>query len=457
MQSFKMFLVSIGLMFVSLETNAQFVNGDFSSGTSSWNWAQTSNSGGTCASVNSFIPTVNSDTPYKFSGYGRSAKADGNLNTAEFHTYFCRQLSQQIYVPIGSSLNFDFWTNARRSSGGFSSYYSDAVIVITLKDIASNYQRSYEVIKPYCSPYDACATPVRIGMALDSALWGKTVILSINTTTEYRKGTSGGGYLYGASVYLDNLTLDKPGIVNGPLKSGAWYNSSRSGHGFHISKAPDGRYQLIWYTYLSNGKPIWYISDVAPMVNGVITSKIYKSTWNYTTQSNTLTAVGDIKLERHYSNQFTMYWDLYSVNGDGVGYDGGEPMSFLVGEGSYTGLWYEPALSGYGYSIDYRNSDSYTAVTAFYFINGEPVWARGEKVSAPTEGNIYPMTAFNGIGLCPECNGQPITKTSTPVGEVGMSLDVNKSWIYMQDSVGNTVWQRGLPSQPVDTYRLTIP
>jgi len=148
---------------------------------------------------------------------------------------------------------------------------------------------------------------------------------------------------------------------------------------------------------------------------------------------------------------------LNSVNGDSVGYDGGEPMFHLLGQGSYTGLWYEPALSGYGYSIDHRNSDNYTATTVFYYINGEPVWARGEKVGAPTANNITSLVSIKGLGLCPECNGQAITKTTLPVGEVGLSLDVNKSWVYLQDAAGVPVWQRGLPQQPVDTYRLTFP
>lgn len=457
MKIVKIILIFVLVTFFSIKADAQIVNGDFEAGTSSWSWAQSPVNGGPCSSVQVFTPVLNgfvSDVPYKFNGYGRSAKIDGGQNTFASTAFFCRKISQIVFVPIGSKLKYDIWTNAGRATT-FPSSYSGATVSVTLQDTASSLSKIYTGTPSICS---TCNTPVDSGLDFGSEFWGKTVKLTFTTSTEYRRGIPGGSYLYDASVYIDNIALVKPVIANVQPKTGAWYNPSRSGHGFHISKASDGRYIAMWYSYLSNGKPIWYISDPASVINGVLNTKIYKSTWNYTTQTNTRVAVGDIRFEMHNNSLSTFSWDLYSFNGDSpADFDGAEPMRYLIGGDAYTGLWYEPALSGYGYSVDQRASGAYSAVTAFYYENGEPVWARGEKAIAPTGNASFPMTAFTGIGLCPECNGQTITRTPLAVGEVGLSLDTNKSWLLLQNAAAATVWQRGLPLQPVDTARLTFP
>jgi hypothetical protein len=434
-------------MLITSYSHAQVVNGNFENGTVSWSWTDG------CSGASQLItPSLNTDTPFQFTNFGRSAKMH-QTGTTPNPGSACRKISQQIFVPIGSNLSFDLWTNngqnsqtAKRFSGSLS---------IILRDTASGLVRSYTICNAPTTNLPLCtsgATLTNNGLIIESAFWGKTVELTIGTVVNNDAFSSP------ARFYVDNVQLIKPAIVSVLPKTGAWYNPARSGHGLHLSKASDGRYQIMWYTYLSNGQPVWYISELASVINGVLNAKIRKSVWNYTTQSNTLTNVGDIKFEINGTNQFTFLWDLYSVNGDNAGFDGGEPMSFLIGGDSYTGLWYEPAYSGYGYSLDYRNSSPYTAATVFYYVNGEPVWARSDKTLTPTAGTVFPMTAFKGLGLCPECNGQTITRTSTAVGEVGFSLDLNKSWVLLQDATtGATVWQRGVPTQPVDTSRLTFP
>jgi hypothetical protein len=457
MKWLKKVVCALGIMMVATQSQAQIVNGDFEAGATSWSWAQSPLNGGGCNTVKTFTPTVggfNSDVPFKFNNYGRSAKADGGQNTFANSAFFCRQISQTVFIPVGSNLQYEIWTNARRSPT-FSNNYSAATVIVTLQDTASSLIDNYTVTPAIC---DTCNTPLFQSLPIGSKFWGKTVKITFTTTNEYRMGTASGGYLYSANVYIDNVTLVKSRIADVKPRTGAWYNSNRSGHGFHISKAPNNQYQLMWYTYLPNGKPIWYISDVAGVNNGVLTSKIYKSTWNAVTQTNSLAAIGDIKLEMNFSDTFTLYWDLYSINGDSpTEYEGGETMRHLLPGEGYTGLWYEPAYSGYGYSVDQRLNGLYSAVTAFYYENGEPVWARGEKTVAPTAGSSFSMTAYTGIGLCPECNGQRITLTPSAAGEIGLSLDTNNSWILMQNASGATVWQRGSPQQPVNTLRLTVP
>jgi hypothetical protein len=475
MQLFKKFLTFAGFALIAFQVNAQIVNGDFTNGPSSWAWKQAESASisvSACSSLQAFTPTWNKDTPFinnVYSGFGtqfgRVAKAHADNVTFADSGSLCRTMAQDFFVPIGSEVQFDLFTDAGRSSSAcIGCSYSNASIKIEISDISSGLTRTYDpipvsYIPPSCPIGSTCNYFSKYRVLLDSVFWGKSVKFTVITGTTFRKGVAGGGSLYPANVYLDNFAISKPPTINVLPKTGAWYNPARSGHGFHLSKSSDGRYVLIWYTYLANGKPIWYISDTVAVTNGVLTSKIYKSTWNYATQTNTRIAIGDVKLEMHYADSFTFSWDLYSVNGDGAGFDGGEPMTHLFGGESYTGLWYEPALSGYGYSIDYKNNSSGidTSATVFYYINGEPVWARGDKEGAPILNNTVPLTAYVGVGLCPECNGQTVIKTPSPIGEAGLSFDVNKSWVYLQDSTGTPVWQRGLPTQSVDTNRLTYP
>ena len=101
------------------------------------------------------------------------------------------------------------------------------------------------------------------------------------------------------------------------------------------------------------------------------------------------------------------FWDMYSIGGNNTTFDGAEPLMHLSGGGSYTGLWYEPAYSGWGISLEYKDNPQGidTVATAFYYDGTEPVWAQGAVDGTPTGNKLIELTQYTGIGLCPECVG----------------------------------------------------
>lgn len=56
--------------------------------------------------------------------------------------------------------------------------------------------------------------------------------------------------------------LDCSGAVSGAVNgiSGSWFNADRSGEGWIVAQLPDARVLMVWFTYDSQGQPVWLIS-----------------------------------------------------------------------------------------------------------------------------------------------------------------------------------------------------
>ena len=133
---------------------------------------------------------------------------------------------------------------------------------------------------------------------------------------------------------------------------------------------------MIWYTYKSDGTPTWFMSDLKPMHFGVWISNLNKVTWNQSTQSTNIEPIGEVKFEMYDNKTMKYSWQLNAE----YGYrSGSEYMVQFFGNGGPTGLWYEPALSGWGLSVDYQSnaSPNNTVVTAYLYDGSEPVWSQG--------------------------------------------------------------------------------
>lgn len=152
------------------------------------------------------------------------------------------------------------------------------------------------------------------------------------------------------------------------------------------------------------------------------------------------------------------FWDMYSIGGNNTTFDGAEPLTHLSGGGSYTGLWYEPAYSGWGISLEYKDNPQGidTVATAFYYDGTEPVWAQGAVDGTPTGNKLIELTQYTGIGLCPECVGQQAQMFPWPAGILSLSLDGGAGWIDAQSHSGNR-WQRGSTAQPAGIVQMTGP
>jgi hypothetical protein len=459
----KVLILSTGLL--PLFCAAQIVNGDFQSGGSGWSWSQGSapadNPSACFTSMQPFSPKNTEDViqVYWPSSLGRSARVSGYAYKfpayAQYATY-CRQVSQALYVDPGAVLKLDA-TVGISSLSSINSPALRAVFTVSAVDNLSGTEfLLYKEVGAnfYCQPNCTNFSPKTVDI---SAVWGRSVELRFKTSV-YNVPTSGGAFVGDPGVYIDNVRLEQLPIPAWPFKSGSWYNKNRSGHGIHLSRAGNGSFTVIWYTYLADGRPVWYISESKPASNGVWQATLFKSSWNQGTGTNSLLPVGDTKIEMTDKAAMIFSWDLYSINGNNAGFDGAEPFVFLSGGGSYTGLWYEPSYSGWGLSLEYLDNPAGidTVATAFYYAGSEPVWSQGAVEGTPTGNKLIQLTEYTGIGLCPECIGQQTQMWPWPAGMLSLDLDAQRGWIEAQSHSGFP-WNRGSSSQPAEIVRMTGP
>lgn len=443
--------------------HADIINGNFSSGSASWTWTQATiqgDSAANCAAALApFTVRLRYDVPtdYYFAGNDPVARVTGDIRQVsgvDIHT-FCRQIEQPVYVPPGSVLKFD-----RSISAGtlFSGQHAETVhLEVFGRDQALSSERRVFAADGndyVCGPLQSNCRVFVPSVADISTFWGKSVLLRVRANQKW-VATSPAAV---TQAFVDNFRFEQIAVSPSPFKSGSWFNPNRSGHGIHLSRAGNGNFVLIWYTYLADGRSVWYISDTKPAVNGVWQGTLYKSNWNSTLGTNSLLPAGDIKIEMTGPKAMTFYWDLYSVNGNNTGFDGAEPFVFLSGGGSYTGLWYEPSYSGWGLSLEYLDNPAGidTVATAFYYAGSEPVWAQGAIEGTPTGNKIVQLTEYTGIGLCPECVGQETRMFPWPAGMLSLDLDAQRGWIEAQSHSGAT-WNRGSAALPAEIVRMTGP
>ena len=310
-----------------------------------------------------------------------------------------------------------------------------------------------------CNPTrrNACTTgPVSFELAsIDMTRFeGKLVRIDIEGQTS----TTSSPRTLEAPVNVDDVMFVVPSaFANSRMTSGAWYNPNRSGHGFHISRSTSDSATILWYTYLPDGRPIWYTTDVALFISGVWNSKLYKVTWNTSTNSRIMTHVGDVQIRSRSAREAILLWDLHNLDGDSPhGFDGSETMSLLVGGGASTGLWYEPALSGWGISVDTTPANDFAVVIAFYYDGVEPVWSYGQGSFNTQTVQSWPLTFFRRSGTCPQCQGPANIISQTNVGTIGLADFSNQCWIS-STLPSSLVWNRGSQGSPASCGRLTTP
>lgn len=428
----------------------QFVNGEFESGPAAWAWkkAETSHLN-PCDDLAAFSAGY-VNTPQNIMGSDRAARVTHDFSYGS-SIHVCGQIEQEVFVPIGARLKFDYRigdpTYAYTSAPGAFSMIAEDVQLGIEKRLTTASGSNCRTGSQWCNP------PV-VSKNLDiSRYWGRVARLKFRGSSWGSKG--GVSYDHAPTMsYVDSVRLEMPTLSQAKPRSGGYYNPSRSGQGIHISKSPDGQYSLIWYTFLPNGEPVWYMSDIAYHQGGVWQAGLYKFTWN--TQSDTRNPgqlVGDVRLESLSSTKLNFMWDFHS-DGDIAGYDSGEPMQFLTGNEGYTGMWYEPALSGWGFTADHEVGDS-TSTTVFYYDGAKPVWAYSSKSGDPVGGATATLYRYTSTGLCPTCKFEPVSRSAATVGEIGLNLESNQGWFVAEGE--HTDWQRGSSASPSALSRLTYP
>jgi hypothetical protein len=188
---------------------------------------------------------------------------------------------------------------------------------------------------------------------------------------------------------------------------GLWFNPARDGAGFNLNLSDD---QLIieWYTYLEDGTPTWYLAQGPfPQQGDTWQAELMHFNWNGEAAAGT--AVGQATLV------FQSPTDLifnFRVNGA----SGSEPYTTIISDLSCetngdavtrTGLWFLPALSGFGYSILSLGGADPQQVHINYLYDGLgfPRWVLGQG-DVLANGSLT-LSQFS--GFCPACQAVPVS------------------------------------------------
>jgi hypothetical protein len=271
--------------------------------------------------------------------------------------------------------------------------------------------------------------------------------------------TPGRWYVIGKSKTGEAMHLNLSATFNtfGPppaFKFGHYFNPSRPGHGVYLDKV-SGQWILLWYTYLEDGTPTWYIAQAAAPNEdqgfSIWEASVRRVVWNgnstfsYTIGSVRVTLLGDS------SFQFN-----YILDGEA----GGETFTRLGSPGCVTsrgsnfdvsGLWYSPSKSGFGYSTEIISGQEFIP-TYLFDQNGMPRWLIGQKSFVDGVSTID-MKQLS--GFCPLCvyrattsqmagsMSRTITATAAPDNSPGYSnMGVSAGFAYPLR--GN--WNENLPA-----------
>ncbi|MCZ8114188.1 Ig-like domain-containing protein [Silanimonas sp.] len=220
------------------------------------------------------------------------------------------------------------------------------------------------------------------------------------------------------------------------LRPGSYFNRARSGHGLFVYPAGT-QWAGLWYTYGQDGQPTWYyLQDPAPGANGIWRARLYRSAWNGS--RNTLTEVGHALLTSTGPDAFTF---THTVDGE----TGSEPMTSFgrgcptlgASEVDGSGLWFNPARAGSGYSVqlfpnyEFHAAFGYDAAGVARFAIAERRGFGGSDATLPLEQTL---------GFCPLCvrDGEPQRST---VGTLRRVIGPSG----LQRYVLETRWANGVP------------
>ncbi len=446
--------------------DAQPLNGDFSSGGQHWEWFRADTPFYTALTCQNGLSGVNwvwnnhvifwdGSREYVASGHDGNSFTGGQRLT-------CGAIRQNVQIPPASRLRFDYWL------GKIESDISRQLRPVTLRADIIQGQNSSTVHtvtgqseRPICESFSTCPS-WKSATADVSEFWGQNVTLQFFSQSSYART---GGVLNtltdtSSPAHIDNILFEPipPNTFASPT-AGIWYNPGRDGHGIDLTRSSTGQYMVVWYTYLPSGAPIWYMSDVKSLNQGTWNGTLSKMTRDPDSGSMNSQSVGTAKITMLSNSELIYEWNLNSQSGSPS--SGAERMTHLFGGGSYTGLWYEPADSGWGISLSAEGSgQSTTSVSTAYFYtdSGQPIWAQGVASGSLDNGVTFDMSTYVGTGLCPGCAGQTTSTTGYSAGTLNMRQLGSFPQGYSNiQTAGGVTWIRGSANNLITYGRLTFP
>ncbi len=201
-------------------------------------------------------------------------------------------------------------------------------------------------------------------------------------------------------------------------KRGMWWNLERPGHGIDLQMSGSMLF-IVWYTYLPDGSPIWYLAVAEYQEGAVWTATLERFSWDSVTRVATPTAVGTLSMDFADDEHGTLSWTLNGENGSELF------ERYIANEDSpevdFTGHWYPPSDSGWGLTVVTQGTVEFT-VLYFYDLLGRPVWGLGVVDGEATKSAV-PLDIYS--GFCPSCAALDVTYQA--LGSIEHAFDTQTS------------------------------
>ncbi len=272
------------------------------------------------------------------------------------------------------------------------------------------------------------------------------------------------GFNTGTDTPLVSATLGNNGVCNvvntcdandgAPFTfdTGQWWNPNRSGNGndMHLF---DGQLVFVQYTATDAHDPVWYITDLDRVRNGQARNQLFHKSYPGGFVTNTAAQVSRVA-----GYALTTFLDATRAiqTREIDGQFSAEKIQRQVVDASppptqYTGVWWNPAESGWGTSIDTQGD--ITAFTHYLYDDvGQPYWLQGVRT---TISNPASVTLNRFRVHCPHCPWAPLRAEAA--GDLQMRFDSTTTGeIVNMDTAVNAdgqqvSWQRSGLSQQLQT------
>ena len=185
---------------------------------------------------------------------------------------------------------------------------------------------------------------------------------------------------------------------------GFWWNPQRPGHGIDLQIVQGKTVFAVWYTYLHNRQPIWYLGSHDYSGNSWSSSM---DSYQWDGEQATPTSVGQFGFDFIDSTHAEFWWqfdqqprhkevfEFFRISSEASPFD-------------YSGVYFQTNQPGYGLSLATQGSIEFS-VLYFFDQHGQPTWVTG---STDQCGASYSLNSLT--GYCPTC---PISSIeSRPTG-----------------------------------------
>jgi hypothetical protein len=207
--------------------------------------------------------------------------------------------------------------------------------------------------------------------------------------------------------------------------TGLWWNANESGWGMSITQRETMIF-IAWYTYGSDGKPLWYVMSSCPVVGAGCTGDLYKVTggtppglpWSGTGKIVSKVGTGTLSFSDNDTGVFN-----YSLNGVAGARNITRQM---FGSGDvpptvdYSALWWNAAESGWGVSLTQQYGVIFLAMYV-YDADGKPIWYVASNCAVTGTACTGDLYQVNG-GTEPAAAWNGANKVVASVGSVSLSF-----------------------------------